>query len=298
MGNGGIRVSVVIPCFNSGEFLHEAVDSALAQTYSDLDVVLVDDGSDEPGTLAALAEAATNPRVRLIRTQNHVPAAARNAWIHATDADFIMPLDADDVIEPSYVAEAVGVLRTRGDVGAVYCHADFIRGKAGPWGLLEFSRKTILVHNAIFCTMLYRRCDWESVGGYDSLFIDGREDNDFVLNILSLGLAPYRLDGCYFHYRRPISGISVNHAFGKNREALIVTSARLWKNHPDLYAEHAEDLFTFTFGLQDRINDLQNRYAFFEKMRRRFPGVVSRLRSARRAVRRATHAARHAGAAG
>src|SRR5690348_2571583 len=126
------RVSVVIPCFNAGEHLDEAVRSALAQTHADLEVVIMDDGSTDPATRRLLDGAAAWPRTRILRQANAGPSAARNAAIEAATGEFILPLDADDRIEPGYVEQAAAILQSRPEVGIVYCRAMKFGAESGP----------------------------------------------------------------------------------------------------------------------------------------------------------------------
>lgn len=282
--NAALSVSIVVPCFNSGRVVAEAAASALSQTYANLDVIIVDDGSTDPETLRTLDALANGDRTTLVRQENQGLSAARNAGIRASDADLILPLDADDLIEPVYVEEAVAILSSSPEVRLVYCHADLFGTETGPWGLPEFSWPVILVHNLIFASCVYRREDWATVGGYDPAFAHGREDHDFILKLLSLGGSPLRLDGTYFHYRR--SAETMNAVFGQSREYLIDASARLLRNNVQLYVDHAEDLFQSIFGMQDEINDLRNRYRSFERMRKRFPWALRMAQASRQFVTR------------
>lgn len=273
------RVSIVIPCFNAGRLLLAAVDSALAQTHLDLEVIVVDDGSTDSQTRLALAELSQSTNVTLIRQENRGVSAARNAGISAASGIYIMPLDADDLIEPSYVEQAVHVLLMHDDVGLVYCKADLIGNQAGPWGLAEFSWSQVLVHNMVFCTALYRRADWLAAGGYDETMLSGREDHDFVLRILGLGRRVHRLDEVMFHYRR--HGFTRNDAIGQSRADLIEASAKLLRNNTKLYAEHAEELFQFIFDQHDQIMDLKYRYSALERLRNKYPRAVSVVKKSR-----------------
>lgn len=273
------HVSVVIPCFNAGPMLVESVRSALAQSYADLDVVIVDDGSTDQATADALGDVARWDRVAVHRQANGGPSAALNTAIRAASGPYILPLGADDIIAPEYVAEAVPVLDSRPEVGLVYCRAEFFGSMSGPWGLAEFSWPQVLVHNMIFVTSLYRKSDWESAGGYDE-GMRGREDHDFILRMLSLGLVPHRLEGVYFFYRRG-HHTTVNDVVGADRRILVDASARMMRNNLALYGEHAEDLFTYIFRQQDEINDLRYRYAWFERIRERHPRMLETARKAK-----------------
>jgi glycosyltransferase involved in cell wall biosynthesis len=109
-------VSIVIPCFNAEAWVAAAVESALAQTCRDVEVIAVDDGSTDgsPAVLGRLA----GPRVRVIEQPNRGAAAARNAGLGAAGGEFIQFLDADDLLAPSKIAGQVALLRAAGP-GAV-----------------------------------------------------------------------------------------------------------------------------------------------------------------------------------
>lgn len=284
------KVSIIIPCYNSGQYLQEAVESALNQTFQNIEVIVIDDGSVEPATERALDLIARNNEVRLLRQENQGPSSARNFGIRECLGEYFLPLDADDLIEPGYVAEAVKVMESLPEVGIVYCGADFIGDMKGPWDLPVFSWSTILVHNTIFNASLFRREDWEAVGGYDESMRDGREDHDFILRVLGLSRAIHRLAGTYFHYRRYTG--TRNDLIGQSREGLIRASARMFRNNIQLYADHAEDLFGFIFDQHDQIADFKYRYILIESFRTKHPALVGHLKQVRRILRKSNPATR------
>lgn len=110
------RASVIIPCFNQAAYVRVAIDSALAQTYADVEVVVVDDGStdDTPAVLASYGD-----RIRAVRQENAGLSAARNTAIaHATGACIVL-LDSDDVLAPECVASRMAVMAADDRVGLV-----------------------------------------------------------------------------------------------------------------------------------------------------------------------------------
>jgi len=115
------EVSVVIPAFNAERHLRETVESVLAQTYRDFEVVIVDDGSSD-GT-RALAESFGAP-VRCVSQANAGPSAARNRGIREAVGALIAFVDADDLWRPEKLAEQVPLFDAAGRVGLVYCHAE------------------------------------------------------------------------------------------------------------------------------------------------------------------------------
>src|SRR5689334_3267009 len=116
------KVSIIITCYNLGAYLEEALDSALNQTYPDFEVLLIDDGSTDSETIVLLERLPQHPRLRVMRTANQGVARARNYAISNTTSDYILPLDADDRIMPTYLAHAVQILDQCSEVGFVGCH--------------------------------------------------------------------------------------------------------------------------------------------------------------------------------
>src|SRR3712207_2636241 len=108
-GGGHDDVTVVIPNFNHGRFLEEAVESALAQQGGPPRVVVVDDGSTEPASLEALARLAGRAGVHL--RPNAAPSAARNAGMRLARTPLLLPLDADDRLAPGALDRLKGGLR-------------------------------------------------------------------------------------------------------------------------------------------------------------------------------------------
>lgn len=272
-------VSLIVPCFNMGPRLLDTIASLQAQTYHPTEIIIVDDGSTEPKTIAYL-ERYRKSGLQIVRQQNSGLAAALNAGVAASEGLFFMPL-GDDLIEPAYVAEAVEVLTKNPKIGIVYCQADLFGDRQGPWELPPFTMKRQLMDNCIFATALFRRCDWETAGGYDITMRHGREDHDFIMRILSLGRTTHRLDGVYFHYRR--GAASINDNLAQDRQHLIEAHATIMRNNAELYLDHADLLWERIFELVDERNDLRHRYQRLERLRsmrwaREARGLRNRLR--------------------
>lgn len=113
------RVGVVIPCYNHGAYLDDAVNSVLAQTYADCEIVVVDDGSTDPATNARL-QCYDKPRTRIISIPNGGLPAARNRGIAALQTEYILTLDADDRFAPTFVEKAIAMLDADSAVTALY----------------------------------------------------------------------------------------------------------------------------------------------------------------------------------
>lgn len=276
------RVSIVIPCYNAGAHLEEAVQSALAQTWDDVEVVVVDDGSTDPATITLL-EGAGWPRTRVIRQANAGPSAARNAAIRAATGEYILPLDADDRIAPTYVEKAVRVLRERPDVGVVYCRAEKFGAENGAWQLPAFSLRELAVDNVIFVTSLFRRADWERVDGFNESLRHGVEDYDFWLRLIDLGVGVVQLDEVLFHYR--VQEASRTTGFSADRKAMVDTYARIFRDNVGFFARNAETLFEHRFALYDELSGYRARYGRMEALLARHPWLLRLARFGMRGLR-------------
>jgi glycosyltransferase involved in cell wall biosynthesis len=229
------KVSVVIPCYNQGAYLDEAVQSALQQSYADLEIIIVNDGSTDAFTIEQ-CNSYQDPRISTLNTDNQGLAAARNNGIAQATGTYILPLDADDRIAEKYLEDAVAVLDNEPDIGIVYCRARLFGAVETDWLLPDYCLENMLRDNVIFCTALYRKSDWQLVGGYDPAMIYGWEDYDFWLALIGQGRRVHRLDGFYFFYR--VSGDSMVRS--KEKWQKIEMFKRIYQKHQKLIGEHIE----------------------------------------------------------
>lgn len=113
-----MKVSIIIPCWNQAQYLPEAIESALGQTYKDIEVIVVNDGSPD-----ATAEIAAKYPVKLISQVNKGLASARNAGIMNAQGDYVMMLDSDDILRADCVATLLGIAELKSaDVVAPSIH--------------------------------------------------------------------------------------------------------------------------------------------------------------------------------
>lgn len=229
------KVSVIIPCYNQGGYLSEAIRSVQQQTFQDIEIIVVDDGSDDDQTLEILGED-FGPNTRILRIENRGLSAARNYGISEARGTYILPLDADDMIGAGYVEEAVRLLDAYPEIGIVYCEAECFGVRGGRWDLPEFSLKGILWGNIIFCSAMFRKRHWEEVGGYNINMVYGWEDWDFWLSLIRLNVKVYKIPRIYFYYR--LKEVSMAMAMDEEQHFFMRLHACL--NHRDLYRHMAD----------------------------------------------------------
>ncbi|MBR9763841.1 MAG: glycosyltransferase family 2 protein [Rhodobacteraceae bacterium] len=142
------RVSIVVPAFNVAATLAETLTSLLAQTFQDLEVLVVDDGSSD-GT-AEVARSFTDRRLRLVRQLNRGLAGARNTGIHHARGDYIGFCDADDLWRPEKLAAHVRHLEVRPEVGISFSGSEMIDVDSQPTGLTQQPRLTGITAAHVF----------------------------------------------------------------------------------------------------------------------------------------------------
>lgn len=226
-----------MPCYNDGAYIQEAINSALSQTYLNLEVIVVDDGSDDRVTQDILS-GINDERIRLFHTERKGPSAARNYGIENARGSFILPLDADDCIEPTYVEKAVHILVHNKEIGVVYCQADLFGEESGRWQLPDYSFDRMLLDNIVFVSAMFYKTDWVRVGGYKTTLKNGMEDYDFWLSILELGKEIHQISEVLFHYR--IKKKSRTTAFQYDISNVQETYKLLYDQHKEFYTLHQE----------------------------------------------------------
>ena len=132
-GTRPAEVSVVIPCYNYGRFLSTAVDSVLSQRDVDVDVIVVDDASTDDSVEVAKRLAAKDSRIRVIAHEaNAGPVATFNRGLAAAKGEYLVRLDADDLLTPGSLRRAVDLLQSHDGVGLVYGHPVHFSGSSLP----------------------------------------------------------------------------------------------------------------------------------------------------------------------
>ncbi len=244
-------VSVIMPCYNDGAYLMDAIRSLRSQTWSNWELILIDDGSDQPETRQCLESLQGVSYIHILHTDHVGPSGARNAGIGAARGEYILPLDADDTIHPTYMEKAVRILNEKQKVGIVYCKADFFGERSGPWDLPDYSLRGMLQDNIIFVTAMFRRCDWEAVGGFNLRMKDGMEDYDFWLSLLEHDRTVVQIPEVLFHYR--IKPVSRTTRFQKSTEQIKNTYHTIYSNHRALYEKYRE---LYDLSMRDTMIDL------------------------------------------
>jgi GT2 family glycosyltransferase/glycosyltransferase involved in cell wall biosynthesis len=225
----GPTVSIVIPCYNQGEFIREALLSIFEQTVGGFDVVIVDDGSDD-GTTTPLLASLDLPRVSVIHQENRGLPAARNAGIAHSEADLVVTLDADDLLAPTYLEALGDALAAHPDAAYAHCWAELFGDTHMIWATRPYNRYQLLLSNSVVGCVLLRKDAWSSVGGYDESMRSGNEDWDLWIRLMDAGYAAVQIREPLFRYRKHGVSMSVE-TESRYEEVLRDRTLR----HPDIY---------------------------------------------------------------
>lgn len=257
-------VSVVVPVYNAEAYLAETLDSILASTYQDIEVILVNDGSRDGSAEICKRYAKADSRVIYIEQPNTGVVAARNHAISKAKGVYILPVDSDDCIAPTYIEKAVAVMESDNEMGIVYCEAAFFGCRSGIWKLPTYSLEEMLYNNVIFATALFRREDWVAVGGYKPCMDSYCEDYEFWLSVIERGRRVYRLPETLFYYR--IRKGSRTRSLGADYKRQLEGARQVYELHQKLYADHV-DLVCPGLLLRYREENirLQNRMNFIKR---------------------------------
>jgi len=210
-------VTVIMPAYNVEPYVGEALRSVLAQTFTDFEVVVVDDGSTDRTAEVVGACAAADARVRLVRQANRGLAGARNTALRMARGDLFALLDSDDLWEPDFLAEQVAILRQRPDVDIVTGNGWIMGGpqdgelaRPCPDGRPQPDLASILGDEfAVFIMSVFRRRVYEIVGCFDET-LRTNEDYEFWLRAALSGCRFTRNDRPLGHYRVRADSLSAN----------------------------------------------------------------------------------------
>ena len=199
-------LSIVTPFYNAGEYFEQTCNCVLNQTFPYYEWIIIDDGSTDTASLALLERlAATDARIQVLHRKNGGQSAARNTGIRNSRTEIIVPLDADDLIEPTFLEVLWFALEKNPDAAWSYTDSVGFGAQQYLWRQ-PFSAARMKTENILVCTAAIRKSWLERVGGYAESRERYDEDWELWLRLLALGAEPLHLGGWLFWYRRRADG--------------------------------------------------------------------------------------------
>ncbi|ULC60564.1 glycosyltransferase family 2 protein [Flaviramulus sp. BrNp1-15] len=234
------NVTVIIPCFNDGEFIMEALNSVLRQTLKPEKIIIIDDGSGlETKKILKKIDVDT---VEVIFQENKGVCKTRNIGIGLAKTDYILNLDADDYFDKTFVEKAVHLLKNDENIIAVGSLVNIIKVnkiETETKKPIGGSLKNFLVKNNGVSGSIFRKKSWEMVNGFDENMINGYEDWDFWISILKKGGTMHIIQEPLFTYRKKNESrdkSAVEKYDFELRKYIFLKHKDIYKFHFDFYA--------------------------------------------------------------
>ncbi|MEJ7737942.1 MAG: glycosyltransferase family A protein [Chitinophagaceae bacterium] len=196
-------VSIIIPCYNSGKYLPDAIRSVHEHPDKTIHkIIIVDDGSTDEQTLLLLNQLAAEG-ITVIHQENRGPAAARNTGVMHAQTKYLLFLDSDNKIRYTYIDKGIDILDKHKDVGVVHGNAAFFGTANKPrFSSRPFDMTTMLFSNYIDVCSVIRKKVWEDAGKFDEKrILFGHEDWDFWLRVADTGWKFHYVNEELFDYR-------------------------------------------------------------------------------------------------
>lgn len=198
------RISIVIPCYNHGEYIPETIASIEQIEHKHLyEVIIVNDGSTDKTTNDYLKnlQQENKENYTIVFQDNQGVCRTRNNAISIAKGDYILPLDADNILYPEYIYRSVEILDNNKDISVVYGNAKLIGEETGIRLQRDFNLQSLMLDNYIDTCAVFKRSLWEDVGGYDPEMKTGLEDWEFWLHAAFKGHLFHHIDEVLFEYR-------------------------------------------------------------------------------------------------
>ena len=229
-------VSIVIPCYNQAQYLEESVQSCIDQTYSNIEIIIINDGStDNTQEIALLLQEKYPEKIKIILQENTGLPEARNNAIKQSTGTYILPLDADDKISKYMVSKSIKVLNDF-DVDIASTGYQFFGDKTNSSIPKDFCESNLLYTNCAVVCSLYRRKVWTTTEGYKKNMHGGYEDWEFWINAYKHGFKFKRFFEILFYYRIKKESMYTD-AIKKD----LYLKSKLVMNHPEIYPlEHVK----------------------------------------------------------
>lgn len=234
-------VSVVIPYYNLGDYLGECVESVRASRGVRLEIVVVNDGSTDPASLAALAalRARRLPELRVLDLPNGGLANARNVGAEAAAGELVAFVDADDCVHPDFLRRATAVLQRYPNVHLAYSWVRYFGDGRGIWHSWNFDLPYLLCHNQLIPIAVVRRATFLEHGRNKSHIEYGLEDYESWISLAEAGCGGVAIPEPLAFYR--VRGDSMYTVLDADKKVYLYDL--ISAEHPGLMARYGLELF-------------------------------------------------------
>lgn len=230
-------ISIVIPCYNHGQYIDEAIQSVEEYKEKNYEIIIVNDGSTDEFTNQRLKELKAKG-YHVIFQDNQGLGATRNNAIRLAKGKYILPLDADNKIKPDLISKGIKILDANSSISIVYSDRQIFGNSKEIVKTGRFELPFLLKGNYIDTCAVYRKKVWDDVGGYDET-LRAWEDWDFWLSAAEKGFRFFYIPQPLFYYR--VLEDSMIHSFMKGSDVSSLKEY-IHKKHMALILRETERL--------------------------------------------------------
>ena len=258
--NTNIIVTVIVPAYNYANFIGECLDSVLSQPFTNWACIVIDNGSTDNTQEIVKSYSNKDGRIKYHYTNQKGVSLARNLAVSLSHGTYLLPLDADDKIDPTYLEKAVNIMNQNPEISLVYCNAILFGSVNKKWILPDFNYKAMLIENSIFCSALIKKNEFLAVNGYNVNMVEGFEDWDFWIKYLANNKKVYKLNDILFYYR--IKQHSRNSVLDTEKQLRLRT--QIYYNHKDIYHQFFSipELIYQNYTLSTNYNTLHHSFTY------------------------------------
>lgn len=231
-------VSIVIPFYNCEKYISETLQSIGNQTYANIEIIVVNDGSQSSSTDYLKELLSDKKHIQYIYQENKGPSAARNAGGKVAKGEYLVFLDADDLIHPEYLQKTLESFNLNSNCKLVYTGAQFFEAQSGEWVLQPYvDFRSLLLNNRIPCYALHKTTDFVALNGFDEN-LNALEDWDYWIRLLKNGGEVVKLPEILFSYRKRWDGSSLLNMLSNNPDMNKRSWQVVYDKHKELYLQH------------------------------------------------------------
>lgn len=236
-----VELSIVIPVFKKAKYLPETLDSVLKSSFQNFEIIVVNDGSPDDTDQITECYLKKDVRIKYLKQENSGVCIARNNGVKMAKADFVICLDADDLIGKHYLKKAFNFFKLYPETSVVYPKAVKFTDQSKVyklWYLGNYNFSSFLGMCVIPPCGMFKKKDFEKIKGFDPKMKYGIEDWEFWINLLkhTNGNA-VQID--YLGYKHRANAENSRHAaFNSNSENMMATTSYIYEKHKDLYQKY------------------------------------------------------------
>lgn len=236
--NKNVTVSIVIPCYNNQDTIVETLDSIKNQDFTNFEIIIVNDGSKDTSEQIIIEYINTSSlKIDLINQENSGPSSARNNGAAKASGNYLLFIDADDKIAPTYISECLNVFKNKSNAIIVYSEIELFEAETGKWELLDFKLPDFLINNCIPICGMMETSKFKELGGFD-LNISFTEDWELWIRFVEkYGEGVYKIPKSLFFYRKRHHQNSLTDTKGHN-EYGEKCRLYIYNKHYDFYRKN------------------------------------------------------------